>query len=242
MGTSVLVITGCIAPPKGVSDLVIARSEERLQQYRQCVQWAVEMTDFKNIVFCDNSNFAVQRDLVENAARKGKNLEWLSFQGDAARVAMQGKGYGEGEILQYIVKKSSLFAHAEFFCKLTGRLTVQNMKSFCRKAKPTGLYLWCNGLNKNKTVNAIDTRFYGMPTQMYTTHFAKAYQNVDDRNGRWLEHCFFTAFRNAELSATPIFFFPELRGKSGSMGVDYHLSAKVLLGKELTSGLGWYAP
>lgn len=235
---TVLVVTGCIAPPQGVAELAVADAEARRQQYLDSLGWALHETPFTKIVYCDNSDASAPAELLAHTQATGKQLEWLHFAGDAARTAAQGKGYGEGEILAYALAHSALLADAEMLCKLTGRLTVANIGRFFRLAKPGRLYFWGNGLNSV----AVDTRFYAMPKALYEAQFRDAYRAVNDRENHWLEHSFYDAYRRCGVRCAALPLYPDLRGQSGSMGVRYALPRPVLWGKAAASALGLYRP
>ena len=81
---TVLVVTGCIAPPQGVAELAVADAEARRQQYLDSLGWALHETPFTKIVYCDNSDASAPAELLAHAQATGKKLEWLHFAGDAA--------------------------------------------------------------------------------------------------------------------------------------------------------------
>lgn len=61
-------------------------------------------------------------------------------------IELCGKGYGEGEIIEYGLKYSELLRGAAYFCKLTGRLKVENINRFTKLAKMDKSYFWTMGL------------------------------------------------------------------------------------------------
>ena len=135
--------------------------------------------------------------------------------------------------LIYALKNSVLLKEATYFCKLTDRLKVDNIDRFIKLADMNGTYFWTIGLNKIKKISSgVETRFYGIPI--------KAYKDVDDENGMWLERGFYQRYRTTNIKCRKMALYPDFLGKSGSMGIDYKVSRKVLVGKTLASALGLY--
>lgn len=97
------------------------------------------------------------------------------------------------------------------------------------------------GLNKIKKISSgVETRFYGIPIKAYKDVFVDAYKDVDDENGMWLERVFYQRYRTTNIKCRKMALYPDFLGQSGSMGIDYKLSRKVLVGKTLASALGLY--
>lgn len=243
MNKTVLLITGCIKPNPNAFQLSLTDVNLRLQQYIDCIKWSIESTKFVNIVFVDNSGYPIDNRLMEFANERGKRLEWLSFTGNEKMIALCGKGYGEGEIIEYALKNSVLLKEATYFCKLKGRLKVDNIDRFIKLADMNGTYFWTIGLNRIKKISSgVETRFYGIPIKAYKDVFVDAYKDVDDKNGMWLERVFYQRYRTTNIKCWKMALYPDILGQSGSMGIDYKVSRRVLVGKTLASALGFYCP
>lgn len=243
MNKTVLLITGCIKPNPNAFQLSLTDVNLRLQQYIDCIKWSIEFTRFLNIVFVDNSGYPIDNGLIEFARKKGKKFEWLSFTGNEKMIAFCGKGYGEGEIIEYALKNSNLLKEASYFCKLTGRLKVDNINQFINLADMNETYFWTIGLNKLKKISSgVETRFYGIPTKTYKDVFVDAYKDVDDKNGMWLEKVFYQRYKMTNIKCRRMALYPDFSGQSGSMGIDYKTSKPMLMGKTLASALGFYCP
>lgn len=240
---TVLIITACIKPNLDTFKLSLTDSNKRLKQYIECIEWSLDNTLFKNIVFVDNSGYPADPALIKYASDKGKNFEWLSFTGNKKQILTYGKGYGEGEIVEYAFNNSKLLKKSTYFCKLTGRLIIDNINIFIKLADINKIYFWSTGLNlKNKHSDGIETRFYSMPISIYKDTFIDAYSDVNDRTGMWLEKVFYRRFCNSYLENRQLFWYPDFHGQSGSMGINYNLSKKRLFAKILASGIGLYSP
>ena len=96
---------------------------ERLKQYIECIEFYLCKTSINKIVFCENSNYKFDsRALYELAKKNNKLLEILQFNGNYSQIVDRGKGYGEGEIIEYALQNSKLFLQSKYFVKVTGRL------------------------------------------------------------------------------------------------------------------------
>lgn len=212
-----LIITGTIVPNKDVYCLNLKNSGERLNQYLNSIQYYINNSKLKNIVFCDNSNSFIQKidDLKQLAKKKNKNFEYLFFQGNQEAVLKKGKGYGEGEIIQYVLKHSCLVKKSTILVKVTGRLIVKNINFilfFIHKNQ--------NYFDVVKT-KVCDTRFYIVSKEIYNQFFIKAYKQVNDQKDIWIEHIFKKIILNNNLSFKLFPIQPNIVGISGSTGKKY---------------------
>ena len=186
-------------------------------------QWIIIAGDL-NIVICDGSGYDFTKDVAERFPQS--KIECISFKNDVDLVSAYGKGYGEGEIIQYALAQSEYLKHSDYFVKCTSKLWVNNF--------PVIFKHWNNifqcqfGLVSPKTFkNAIphflDTRFYIANKNYYIEHFGNAYKNVRDQDGYYLEHCFRDVVVNNKLQASSILFPtpPRLEGVSGTSGETY---------------------
>lgn len=234
----ILVITGTIKPEKQ-KNLVIANEEERLTQYIDSIEFFRDSGAFDKIVFCENSNYSkVYKQLIEigekisgDVSNRQCKIEVLQFQGNSEMVKSYGKGYGEGEIMEYLFHNSILMQEElkeenPYFLKITGRLKVINIKkitdSINRKIGKKNLIDCCYFNIPNHTRRDIyDTRFYGMSIKNYQTYFIKAYKKVDDENGIFYEHIFTEIIRKNKLIHKNFPYYPRILGVSGSFGGKY---------------------
>ena len=215
-----LIITGTICPKKQ-NNLTVSDTDERLKQYVDSIESYIVSGAFDKIVFCDNSNYECEKAdkmLVDKALSKGVKLEILHFEGDSEKVLHKGKGYGEGEIMEYIFAKSTLLQEEPWFFKVTGRLQVHNIKELVNTIGDSDIYI--NIPNRNEK-SMYDTRLYAIQTDVYKKYFLKAYESVDDGNGYYLEHVFADGIRNNSLKSRNFTKYPRITGVSGTSGSRY---------------------
>ena len=121
-GSSMIaIITGTIRPPLQMSQLTLRDEKERFRQYEDSIRFFLDSGAFSKVIFCENSNYGTKplAHLVKLAEDNGIELELLSFQGNVEKACIHGKGYGEGEIMEYVFSHSRLAAKETYFIKIT---------------------------------------------------------------------------------------------------------------------------
>lgn len=214
------IVTGTIKPAVQMEKLVIRDEKKRLRQYKDSLRFLLESETFSKIIFCENSNYGVGQfyDLVQAAQKRGIDLELMSFQGDTENVCIYGKGYGEGEIMEYIFSNSKLLQEENYFIKITGRLKVDNGNELVRRLRESRTYFNI----PNRTIKGFyDTRIYGMPTQQFKDFFLYAYHHVRDRQGIFLEVVYTKILQNYGIRVYNFPRYPRIVGVSGSNGMEY---------------------
>lgn len=214
------IVTGTIKPAVQMGQLVIRNEKERLEQYREGLEHLLNTRAFSRLVFCENSNYGVEKlyYLKEDAKKKGIELELLSFQGDTKNICIQGKGYGEGEIMEYVFSNSRLIQKENYFVKMTGRLKVINGKNLADHLLESKTYF--NIPNRTRR-DIYDTRIYGMPILQFKKYFLDVYEQVMDEQGIFLEMVYTRVLRENKIKVTNFPRYPRIIGISGSGGIEY---------------------
>lgn len=201
---------------------------ERLIQYVKALNTLIQSGVFSTIIFCDNSGFSLDRVSSQLESKSGVNVELLSFCGDNKKVKSYGKGYGEGEIVNYALENSKFMFECKAFFKLTGRIDVKNIeaivlsinKSYSRK-KISSVFFSPPSLESG----LLDTRFYFCSRVVFEKYLKNAHFLVSDNKGFYLEHAFFKCLEN-KISRKSVINYPDVVGISGSTGNSYQLSRK----------------
>lgn len=185
--------------------------------------WILIKNNLK-IVLCDGSGYDFSDDVLKMFPNT--EIECLFFTNNKKKVGLYGKGYGEGEIIEFALLHSKLLQSSTSFAKCTSKLWVPNYIEV--------LGLWNNVCQFNLVLNnlftifnikfiAVDTRFFIVNKKVYRNYFRHTYKSVRDMQGFFLEH----AFRYALLkksSNISTFMFPSrviILGVSGSSGLSY---------------------
>lgn len=213
----IVILTGCIEPAD-VYGLMLCDSKERLKQYLKSIRFYLQCDSLNKIVFCDNSGYEYDYQKEYQLAEKNnKELEILTYREEYEKVKKRGKGYGEGQILKYVLDNSSLLKEEDYFYKVTGRMIIKNIDKIIENEKKE-----INYFNKNLyTYGVIDTRFYGIKKDIYTKYFLQVHDRVNDKMGRYLEHCFMHVLDSKKISYKCHAYFPVIKGISGTKGKEY---------------------
>lgn len=173
------------------------------------------------IVICDGSGY----DLNSFVSQRwpGSQIEVLSFLNDTEKVAVFGKGFGEGQIIDYALKNSRFLLEQDVFMKCTSKLWVSNFESimtscngtrFNIRTKPTGA--------ESRRFSWVDTRFYSVTKEFFATNLADAYKSVNRLEKHYIEHAYLDALISAGVVNDVLFpKKPIIKGVSGSFGVEH---------------------
>ncbi len=211
-----ILATSCVAPELGVPFLSLSDFGLRKEMtIKSLLMWTQSHPDLK-IVLCDGSGYDFSNDL--EGYLPDANIECIIFKNSRELVRQLGKGYGEGEIIKYALKKSVFLQQANFFAKCTARLYVENFhlclshwneKFICRAEIKYLPFL------KSISLEMIDARFFVVDKGFFIENLADAYLSVNDLKNYYLEH----AYRNAIIAAGIENFLlptiPIIRGISG---------------------------
>jgi hypothetical protein len=197
----------------------------REQQYADSILFYLQTKNISRIIVCDNSgfDFSLNGSLAALAKANGKALECLSFLGNKDLVKAKGKGYGEGEIMDYVFRNSKLLKEAPGFFKVTGRVRVLNIDRLITHIHPgTDYFQRTRVIPLGDTYwNAVDTRLYYCTREVFSRYLQDAYGNVDDQGGYYLEHAYYARLAGNMIPWESFKVFPRYSGISGSTGKTY---------------------
>jgi len=200
------------------SQTLVNDPNTRLELTIQSIKKWLLLSSANQFVICDGSGFDLNPHInilkIENPSIK---FEVIHFINDISGVIAKGKGYGEGEIINYALKHSHILKNASVFAKCTGKLWVENFDNCIKSFNGVSAFDF-----KGKfTPNRVDTRFYLVNKNFYFLNLAKAHQNVDDENNFYLEHAFKEKLNSVKLSDYVMYPTPRISGISGSTGIQY---------------------
>jgi hypothetical protein len=113
----------------------------------------------QRVVFAKNCSLKIREDVLLKVAREhSKELEFLQLN-SSPRTALQGKGFGEGHMIQQVLDKSTIMRDSEEFIKVTGKLYAPGWeKVFCGSGK--GEFYESVPLANRETLNLWTRQFY----------------------------------------------------------------------------------
>lgn len=193
--------------------------QERLQHTLTSLERWLEIAPDLRIIVCDGSGF----DLAEICNRRFPRaaIECLSFENDFEAVRRYGKGYGEGQIVNYALTTSPTLQGADWFAKCTSKWWVRNFNELVQGwAGDFQSGLKFKNKNSPRHISAlhVDTRFYFVRTWFYLDRLASAHLKVRDHEGYYLEHSFKDVLIHDNRDALRVMFAraPRIEGVSGT--------------------------
>tara|TARA_R110000868_G_scaffold155691_6_gene382203 strand:- start:75942 stop:76646 length:705 start_codon:yes stop_codon:yes gene_type:complete len=231
--TETLLITACINPTTNIA-LQVSQPLVRLESYKKSLHFWIDHSDFKNIIFCENSNFDYDfNEFITKAKTASKNLEVIRFiASEGGQV--YGKGFSEGEIIEYALLNSSLLSDASSFYKVTGMRIVHNINALLKQHS-----LGPTFFNKAAPfADMADTRFFKVSREFFSKELQTVYKHVRDKELIYMEHLYLKILKASSVPSFKI--YPDIRGISGSMGT---VESKTKLGfflRNIATKFGFY--
>jgi hypothetical protein len=216
-----LLITSCIQPSAPLTAL--SNPSERLTKTVKAIGIWLNQYPGIQLIICDGSGFNFTPILQSEFPNK--KIECLFFKNNEIAVSNYGKGYGEGEIVNYALEHSQILKSSNHFAKVTSKLWVKNLDEYLQSWDRRFLIspqFKLSEKRNNVTLETVDTRFYIAEKSFYLEHLANAHLSVRDLEGYYLEHSFKDCLLKGGIkkfgAASPIV----IEGTSGSSGKDYY--------------------
>jgi len=184
-----VLLTSCVI----VSDYSVNLKDKdfRIGLTLQSIAKWLEIVPDLRLVICDGSNFDFS--VIVRERFPCASIESVFFQNDVQKVEIYGKGYGEGEIVNYAIAHSVYLRESEYFAKCTAKLWVDNfpdcVAGWNGRCLLKGYFADVFSFNPTR-FEYVDTRFYIVSKAFYMKYFSTVYLNVDSDHGVSLEHCF----------------------------------------------------
>nr|WP_315198941.1 hypothetical protein [uncultured Flavobacterium sp.] len=220
---NLLIITSTVSVNSCLTVLIDPKI--RLQQYVDSILFYLNSKKIDRIIVCDNSGFdySVVDKINAKAISNNKLIEFLNFHGSEKKIKEFGKGFGEGEIMNYVFANSKFIQNETSFYKVTGRIQVLNIDSVIRKVDASVNYFQMIGINPFNVVNKVDTRFYHCTVNAFKEYLLISYPFVQDNEGFFLEHVYYNALNSRNVIYKNFNILPNIKGISGSTGVSYDI-------------------
>lgn len=235
----VLLLTGAIDIGSfNVPSTTIVDVNERLSQYIASIDYAIEhYKSISEIVFCENTDYIFDYSpLKEKALKNGKKLEVISFKGDYSSIQRLGKGYGDGEIIEYALNKSEIIRQCDVLYKLTGRLVVKNMDKIVAATQSVNSFIYYPKSIYKIPNDHIETYFYKVDKNLYIKYLIDAYRDIDEAQFRYLEHLFYKRLSKIDLQSFRL--VPLISGFSGTSGMSYEPGQKEMILEKINYFIG----
>ena len=213
--SATILITTAIAPPANTPALRMTDSNMRSITAKAAIYFWVGQGQ-KRLVICDATGSSVLGpEELATVRSLGVNIEQLAYRQDVALLAQRGKGFAEGQLINFAVENSQLLRQSEYFFKCTGKL-------FCRNFAAIGELIGRNNiatmfwrLFENSLVdrNLVDARFFYTSVGDFRRLILPAYDQATE--SRILEYQLSVGLDSLQRGTS---FRPQLSGFSGALG------------------------
>ena len=216
--TPVLLVTAAVNPASSQLAKLVDPTERLAATVEAVDEWLLRLPSLR-IVICDGSGFDFTQVVRERWPCA--DIETLTFVNDIESVARLGKGFGEGQIIDFALRNSRLLRWQKYFMKCTAKLWVSNIAPVLRDWTGANNFVNLRVVSSpNENVAAkVNTRFFIVRRDFYNKHLRDAYLSVDRRRGHFIEHEF--GDRLMRLNRGQTFDFatkPRIHGVSGTTG------------------------
>ncbi|MDR3169057.1 MAG: hypothetical protein LBU27_04800 [Candidatus Peribacteria bacterium] len=210
-----LLLTATITPQTH-HELALTDAKKRYHQYLANLKRLIQKSDFQQFVFCENSatEFPDTQLITDLAAKHGKQVEFLSFQGNKQLIQKYTRAYGDQEIIEYAVKHSQILAQHAGFYKLTGRYRVANINTLLRvrRREPT---VFIKGGVRIPTVH---TSFFKTDKEYFIQYLQGKYVDLPNYPHQRLEYLYYDLIKKSGTAMHLHGQYPLFQGERGEGG------------------------
>lgn len=224
-----LLITSCVKPSAPFTKL--SNTSYRIELTINAIDEWLKICGEIRIIVCDGSGIDFSNQIIKKFPKA--SIEFITFKNSFNLVSKYGKGYGEGEIINYALKHSKYLKDSDCFAKCTSKLVVRNFLSAIKQWNERYLFE-CNfsGLSIIKNILCIkpisniaflsvNTRFFIANKKLYLKNFSRAYLSVRDTKGIIIELLFKNIILKKKIKNFMLDFPLKVEGISGTSGKDY---------------------
>lgn len=211
-----LLITSAAYPSAPV--VAITDASERIKHTLEALRQWNRISPDLHIVICDGSGHDFTPEIDREPTLNASRIELLSFHNNEELVRSQGKGYGEGEIINYALANSRILRRYSHFAKCTAKLWVDNFAQCVAKYNQIISLDKIYYSSRSLAYSQCDTRFYLIRKDFYQEFFSNCHQHVDDCHEYYLEHAFADVLKTHKIRSSDCACQPLVFGYSGSLG------------------------
>jgi hypothetical protein len=216
-----ILITSSITPHD--TGVKLSDPQKRLFHAIEAIEHWIRVAPRAKFVLCDGSNYDFQPIARERFPKN--DIECLRYQNDQSKIAVYGRGYGEGEIVKFALEHSAYLRASDAFAKCSSKLWVENFAECLNEWQGDCLF---SGVFKNtfsiiKPIEMIqvDTRFYIMSNDFYIKNLVYAHRKIGVSEGFGLEDSFHQALRKINKEKYLFSVPPVIKGVGGGTGKYY---------------------
>ena len=218
--TAVL-ITTANNPPDGIPFLEMRSAAERRIAAKGALYFWVSQGVQKIILADATGSNLLSKSEVKEICLLGASCEQISYEQNSDEVASKGKGYGEGQLIQFALDNSRLLTDEEYFFKSTGKTYVRNFHDIydliC-EAKAASLF-WKYLGDGTSTKPWAECKFYFSSREFANKHLINAYSQSDDFERGACEYFIFQMLNRTLRTVNAL--RPQISGFAGGTGMQY---------------------
>lgn len=232
-----LLLTGTIDPSKFNNTMTtLTDVQVRLHQYETAIDWWLLKSNFKNIVFIENSGFPFDiQKYTRLAELHQKRFEYISGTPYVKETIVHGKSYGEIKLITEAIEKSTLLKTEKSFYKCTGRLIIKNINKILKTKYNSDTVF--TGIPTDKWAF---TWFFSVNIDFYQKYLIDAYKYVDDQKGVYMEHIYYQRLLQHRELIDTFSIYPNVDGVSAGTNSQYHSGKLRLMYKNIQMKRGFF--
>ena len=225
---AIVLLTSTINP-NSMINLKRSDTNMRLIDYKTSLESWIEDPNVHQIIYCDNSNYSLSEFVQLDKSNK---VEFLSFDGNKNK--MKGKGFGELEILDYVIRNSKVLLESDIIIKVTGRLYVRNIDHMLTRLDLIKSFDVICDLRSDLTW--ADTRLFICNKNFIREFLLFFKEKIDEKEGHTFEHIFASATHRAISYGKKwhfLTFSPIFEGFSATSNTKYPSTKLAYLKREI---------
>ena len=232
-----LLLTGTIDPSKFNNTMTTLTDVHiRLHQYEAAIEWWIRKSNFKNIIFIENSGFLFDvQKYTQLAELNQKKFEYIPGTPYVEETIAHGKSYGEIKLISEAIEKSKLLKKENSFYKCTGRLIIKNVNKILKANYKSDTVF--TGIPTDQWAF---TWFFSVNRDFYQKYLSDAYEYVDDQNGIYMENVYYKRLLEHRDLIDTFSVYPNVDGVSAGTNSQYHSGKLRLIYKNIQMKKGFF--
>jgi len=218
--SSIVLITTANNPPENIPFLEMTNIATRFITAKASVFfWAAN--GINEIVIADaTGSYLLDNNEVILLNQMGVNVEQISYKQNNDLIKIKGKGYGEGELINFAINNSVLLKKQKSFFKCTGKVYCRNFDAITEMINQNKLdSIFWRHLGEGDSIQLwADMRFFYTTHDFFEDNLLPAYLKSDDSKAS-IEHFCYEVLNTKLKSAKGL--RPQLSGFAGGSGKRY---------------------
>lgn len=214
-----LLITTANNPPTGTPHLKMEDLATRAIAAKSSVFYFASL-GAKNIVIADATGINLLNvDDLSYLSQMGIQVEQINYTQDHNAIISKGKGFGEGELINFSLSNSKLLQRYDSFFKCTGKVHCRNFNEIEQMISQNNVSnIFWHFMDNTMVKPWVDTRFFYADKNFARSKIIPIYKSCDDKVAA-IEHLLYPLLNDDLSQAKAV--RPLLSGFSGGTGLPY---------------------